>query len=139
MQSFGIVEPMTWLRYMITPYGLHIIYRLLDQKKEGSRWYAHTNSLFYKQKLAHHCPWTLQVFLSLPLLAHLTTLGKMLAFLCQLIPSNNHNNNEILIKHGPLLYTRAQRTVQEKKKTAVKLGQVEQLDNNNNHKIIQGQ
>ena len=44
---------------------------------------------------------------------------------------NNDNNNEILIKHKPLVYTRAWHAVQEKKK---RLGQY-----NSHNKLIHGQ
>ena len=45
---------------------------------------------------------------------------------------NNNNNNEILIKREPLVYTRAQRAVQRKKRK--RLGQY-----NSNNKPIHGQ
>ena len=44
--------------------------------------------------------------------------------------NSNYNNNEIPLKCEPLTYTRAQRAVQENKKIAFKVGQVEKQQAN---------
>ena len=49
-------------------------------------------------------------------------------------------SNEILIKHEPLIYTRARRAVRESKETAFQDNTSRKLDmSNNSHKLIQGQ
>jgi hypothetical protein len=47
---------------LVTPLGLRMMYKLLATLDEkADLWVLYSNSVYYMQRLAHHCPWTLLV------------------------------------------------------------------------------